>query len=109
MSEDYVTLWACQDCLMVAAGYSEDELGSVPEFAPLTRLPENGMGDLVIGLTADEHSDDCPAFQGGDFIGDVECDCETLSFSWRHCDSCDSHLGGSRHALTYFPREVGNV
>jgi hypothetical protein len=32
----------------------------------------------------------------------VECDCDSLGFSWRACDGCGSALGGGRFALTVF-------
>ena len=46
-----------------------------------------------------------PAY--GAWIGSSDCDCETIDFSWRPCDTCQNALpgggAGTRHAVTLFP------
>ena len=94
------TVWACQDCLMAAAGYTEHETGTVPELEPWTRL---GEGETVSpGFGWEDHTEDCPNRVAG---GTVDCDCETQDFSTSPCGGCGSHLAGSRHAVTVFSRE----
>jgi hypothetical protein len=61
----------CSDCLMAAAGYTAEELGTVPEYTPLTRL-----ADFIV----------------------VPCDGEG-HFSNYPCDGCESPLAGDRYSV----------
>jgi len=38
-------------------------------------------------------------------LGDVGDGSSVDSFSWQSCDTCNSSLGGERHALAFIPRE----
>jgi hypothetical protein len=69
------TVSVCQTCLLVAAGYSTDEMGYAPTETPW-------------GLWADEAGHPVP-----------EADEE--GFSSRPCEGCGDHLAGDRYAATW--------
>jgi hypothetical protein len=74
--------WACSDCLMlIANGETPPELDEDETAAFVARFEAHTDGYWVA-------------------YGD-----ETQDFSWRQCDTCGTFLGGSRHAVTLFPRD----
>lgn len=81
------TLWVCEDCYLVAAGYDEHELGR-PVGDALSLL---GDAEFTLG---GPHEDDCD--------GEGDCNCERREFSWSRCEGCGSTLGGIREALTWW-------
>jgi len=98
---DYATLWVCVDCMMTEASgeIPEDMDERRPE--PWSAIHADDQHRLITpGLMADEHQDDCPNFEDGDFVGLDDEPCEDQDFSWYPCHGCGSHLGGSRHAYT---------
>jgi hypothetical protein len=97
-------LWLCSCCMLAHAA---DGCGCVPngethDCEPLSAIPEHL--DLAMGLSRDEHDDECPNRDEG--AERIDCDCETLTFSWSACDGCSSNLGGERHAFTLFYRSA---
>lgn len=88
------TLWVCVDCLMT------DVNGEIPEDrddrSPLPWSKWDDTREITLGLMKEEHSCDG---------SDPECGCESIEFSWRSCDGCGSHLGGSRQAYTFHEKE----
>lgn len=101
MTRDDTTYWVCVDCLMMAAGYDEHELGREypTDPAPLSRVPEGHA--VVTGLMASEHDTPCGSFNSAlsEFLGG-ECECDRRTFGTWPCDGCGSPLAGERHALT---------
>lgn len=94
-TRETVTVWICQDCMMLLAnGETPPEMSEEETAAWLDSLSDE---EMMPGFGADEHDEDCP--NHGDWIG-ADCSCETVEFSWRPCDSCRSGLGGSRYAAT---------
>jgi len=97
--------WCCSDCLFLFAnGETPPELDEEATAAWLAEIDRKAEG-LTICLGG-EHDEDCPNMTDGQWTGETDCSCETQEFSWSSCDACGSHLGGSRHAVTYF--EKGN-
>ena len=99
--ESLGTIWVCQDCMLHHAngecggcheGHDEEPLSAIE--APNT---------VAMGMAWDEHADDCPN-RVGDYLTDVECDCETNTYSTSQCEGCGSYLHGERHAMTLFNR-----
>ena len=96
------TGWCCVDCLMSLANGEPH-----PDEAKF----DAGVGgaEVTLGMVGDEHSEDCEVFvfdsETGVRVwdGSFECECELRGFSWSPCDVCGSRLGGSRHAVTFFP------
>lgn len=95
--------WCCTDCLFfiaygqTPADWSEAE---VNEF--VARIDaRNPAGSVTLGMGRESH--DC-VNNAGETAGDLggECECETQTFSWSSCDVCGSHLGGERHAVTFW-------
>lgn len=98
----YCTLWACVDCLILEANgeVSPDRPTDQPEPLCLVDRPDR----VTLGMTLEDHAEDCPNRQAGECVD--ECECEDRDFSWSPCDLCGSHLGGSRHAFTWWVSEA---
>jgi hypothetical protein len=98
--------WACVDCLFLLAngetpeGWTEEETQAW--LAKIERRADGGDWEL-----GGEHDDDCPNVdhETGQWLGNADCWCEHQEFSWSSCDVCGSQLGGSRDAVTWYPRE----
>lgn len=96
-TRETATGWICTDCMMLLAnGETPPEMDENETAAWLDSLDDS---EMTPGLMADEHDEDCP--NHGEWQGE-ECYCETQDFSWSPCDSCRSHLGGTRHAVTFW-------
>ena len=78
----------CEDCLMVLAGYSEDELGRDIS-ASVAGLDRESAAGVHVDIACGE---DC---EGG--------------FSWSPCQLCESHLAGDRHPVTFSWHPTGCV
>lgn len=94
MSENYGTIWVCQDCMLHHANgecggcyenHDEEPLGPLDDLQP------------TAGMTQEGHS--CGR-QDDTYFGD--CDCETNEYSTSQCEGCGSYLHGERHAMTLF-------
>ena len=97
-SENYGTIWICQDCLMHEANGEcgschNDEHGHDEE--PLSAI-EPGW-NITLGMDRNEH-------QCGEDVD--ECDCEESTYSTSQCDGCGSYLHGERHAATLWRERV---
>lgn len=92
---EWVQIWVCVDCYMAHHGYDEHELGHAPDREPLSLIGE----DCEI-LSGGEHADDCLSMVDGEWVGETDCDCERIAFTWSACEGCGSQLGGAREALT---------
>ena len=90
------TIWVCEDCTLVHAGYSADELGYTPAVEPWGLEPAI---DVTPGQMAEDHAEDCP--NHGTWAGE-ECECDVRDFSSSSCDGCGDTNGGTRHAFTYW-------
>jgi hypothetical protein len=68
--------------------------------------PLSAIGDGCIatsGMFLNEHEDDCPRRTADiDSAAEMECDCETNTYSTSQCEGCGSYLHGERHAMTLF-------
>lgn len=95
MSNETVTIWVCQCCMLnhangecgCGAYYGED-----PDHDPLSLVDYTKTAS---GAGQEEHS--CGR-QDDAYFG--ECDCETKPFSRSQCEGCGSYLHGERHAMT---------
>ena len=106
------TGWCCIDCLMILANGEDNpdwtEAEATAHHENMTR--QIGECEVTLGLMASEHSDDCPnvwrfehpGISGDIWVGGHECYCEQEEFSWSSCDTCGSHLGGAREAVTFW-------
>lgn len=121
-SENYGTIWVCQDCMLHHAngecggcheGHDEEPLSAIE--APF---------HVAMGMAWSEHScgRECAGHGGEDAdllnpnvnIGETtycdglcqphpeECDCDTNTYSTSQCEGCGSYLHGERHAMTLF-------
>jgi len=108
MSASLGTIWVCGNCLH---HHANGECGSCHDDVhghdkePLSAIPEGQH--TAMGMRYSEHSEDCPNHypEGADTTqasGNVECDCETDTFSTSQCEGCGSYLHGERHAMTLF-------
>jgi hypothetical protein len=90
---DSTVVWVCVDCYLTHHGLlTADYLGR-PE--PLSLL--DGL-DVTSG---GPHGTGCPNVgPDGEWLGEDDCDCERMEFSWSPCHGCGSTLGGAREALT---------
>ena len=80
----------CYDCLQELAN------GETPPDADSTRTPRPGLEGCEVTLGG-KHADHCPnhpSWQG------VECDCESLGFTWSGCQLCTSDLSCGDQAGT---------
>lgn len=96
--ESYGTVWVCLDCALHEAN---GECGGCHddghEEEPLSLVA--GL-DLSMGLSREEHAEDCENRIEGEWRG--ECDCEEVSFSTSQCEGCGSYMHGQRYAMTLF-------
>jgi hypothetical protein len=95
--------WACTDCLILLAnGEVPADLSESEAAAWQEQISERNDGyNLTLGMLREEHS--CRDSEGrtaSDLGG--ECDCEVNSFSWSPCDVCAAHMGGERHAVSFW-------
>lgn len=102
--EEATLTWVCRCCMSRLANddVSGCENSCDPEHAPslLDAYPDDA--DLTIGMLIEEHDEECEnrkAAEAG-IPNEVQCECETITFSKSPCDGCGSHLAGSRHAVT---------
>lgn len=96
---DTCTIWVCVDCMLHHAngecGSCHADEGHDREPMGLVDRPMSGRDMVTMGMLDEQH--DCIQDHDG---SNIECDCETRSFSWSSCDGCGSTLGGERHAFT---------
>lgn len=92
------TIWVCTNCLMHAAngecGDCHREEGHEGG-EPLSLLSNRACP----GMGYEGHSEDCPN-RYGDHLTNVECGCETNTYSTSTCQGCGSDYHGERHAMT---------
>jgi len=93
------TGWACTDCLILLANSDAPADLCEAETADwLAQIAQRTDGyTLTIGMHADEHR--CA---GEDGLRRNDCGCDSDPFSWQPCEVCGSHLGGERHAVTFW-------
>jgi hypothetical protein len=89
------TIWLCMCCMLIAAN---GECCDSPEHGgdgcePLSLI--DPCEQLTLGLTAEEHHEDCP--NHGEWQGE-ECGCERVEFRTTSCEGCGSYLHGERNA-----------
>lgn len=100
--------WVCVCCLMRLA--NDDVTGCenscAPDHAPSLLTSYPGDADLTIGMLIEEHPPECENRQAAEagIANEVECECETITFSKSWCDGCGSPLAGERHAVTMWTR-----
>lgn len=114
---------ACTDCLMfLANGETPPEMTEEETEEYLDRV-SSSAGEGMYWNVGGEHAEDCPNMargacivganddpndhdyhdhEEGTWIGDTDCYCDDLGFSWSACDVCGTRLGGDRHAVHYF-------
>lgn len=98
MSNESITIWVCQCCMLnhangecgCGAYYGED-----PDHDPLSLVSDS---DITMGMLREEHGCGDP-----DSVHD-ECDCETDTYNTSRCEGCGSWLHGERHAMTLWPQ-----
>lgn len=111
--ENYGTIWVCGNCLHHHAnGECGDCHNDSHDKEPLSAIEYPFT--LAMGMGWQDHDDDCLTFIVNDLRdrfpdmvwpnvpGDYECDCESMTHSYRACDGCYSYLHGERHAMTLF-------
>jgi len=91
------TVWVCQCCALSHANGEccADDTHGGDGIAPWS-LVDDARYSVTAGLLWEEHHEECPNHQAGEWVD--ECDCEDLGFSWSSCDGCGSTLGGTRRA-----------
>lgn len=93
--------WACVDCLCMLANGEVEDWDEWETYA-WERTVEHRLGDVSVELGG-EHADGCPnVAEDGSWLGESDCDCEQMDFTWRPCDVCGSALGGSRDAVHFY-------
>lgn len=106
--QNYGTIWVCQCCMLTHANgecCSDLYYGQDPDHDPLSSI---GSGFTVaMGMAYSEHDEECGNYfpEGADTTqasGNIECDCETNTYSTSPCQGCGSWLHGERHAMTLF-------
>lgn len=99
--------WCCNDCLFMLAN-GEVESWDEWETYAWEKTVEANLGQWRVGLGG-EHGEGCPNVdqETGAWIGESDCDCEQIEFSWSRCDVCRSGLGGSRDAVHFWTEEEG--
>jgi hypothetical protein len=98
MNKNLGTIWVCIDCMLHEAN---GECGGCHDDEHEGGEPLSSIGDgfsATMGMTWDEHAEDCQNRIEGEWRG--ECDCETDTFSTSQCEGCGSQLHGSRYAMT---------
>lgn len=110
------TGWACVDCLMILANGEDNPEWSEEEAAAHHAAMDRECDgcEVTLGLMASEHDEECPnvwhfyhpGIEYHLWRGGQDCWCEHDEFSWSSCDVCGSQLGGSRDAVTFWPKEV---
>lgn len=96
--------WCCNDCLFYLANGETPEHMTEDETAEWLAGIEQNLGEWHVDLGG-KHDDDCPNMRDGEWVGDTDCYCEQIDFSWSACDVCRSHLGGSRDAVFFYTLE----
>ena len=96
---EHMTGWVCIDCIMlIANGETPPEMSEDETEKWLAKMDDDT--EVTLGIMAEDHVDDCPNIEDGEWIGESDCYCETIEFSMNRCDNCDTHLAGSRHGVT---------
>lgn len=88
-------IWVCVDCLFAHCGWTEEELGYKPDTEPWALWADGSAQGVTMGGACDWETCEERNTRG-------ECECDSMDFSWSPCDGCGSHLGGTRHAFTYW-------
>jgi hypothetical protein len=103
MSENYGTIWVCQDCML---HHANGECGSCSDlYGPHDEEPLSAIEapfTVAMGMAYDEHAEDCETRIHNGAPDNYECDCETNTYSTSQCEGCRSYLHGERHAMTLF-------
>lgn len=109
MTETHASTWCCTDCMMLFAnGETPPELDEDATAAWVAEIDRRTDGYYV--ACGGDHETGCENVEWDEdgnyvaWIGSTECYCETQDFSRSQCGTCGSNLGGSRHAVTLFPR-----
>lgn len=92
MSNETVTIWVCQDCMLHHA--SGECGGCHNDNHDATPMGLLDWSKVAMGMRQEWHSCGDP-----DNVYD-ECDCETNAFSRSPCQGCGSWLHGERRAMT---------
>lgn len=91
--------WCCTDCMMLLAnGETPPEMDEDETAAWLASLISTA------NITPGRHTDVCGCEDWD--TDEHRYGCEHDSFSWSACDVCHSHLGGERHAVTFWFEQV---
>lgn len=94
--------WCCNDCLFWLANGETPEEMSEEKTAEWLAGITNNLGNWHVDLGG-KHLEGCPNIAlDGSWVGDTDCDCETIEFSRSSCDVCRSTLGGSRDAVHFY-------
>jgi len=90
-----VEVWVCYACM------SEMANGETPEGEFENRTRYVGENEVVYPGGAHD-LEFCAKLKDGVYDLDAECDCETIGFSSKPCDTCENFLAGERFAATLF-------
>lgn len=97
MTASDIATRCCTDCIMLFAnGENPQDLSEDETSAWHAEIDRRIEGYYV--ACGGAHEEGCTN------DGSEDCGCETREFSWSQCGTCGSTLGGSRHAVTLFPR-----
>lgn len=103
--KSYGTIWVCVCCMLSHANgecCADDQHGG-DGVEPLSAI--EAPFTVAMGMTHEDHADDCEVRVQGGWPDNYECDCETDTFSKTQCEGCGSWLHGERHAMTLFKEE----
>lgn len=104
--ENYGTIWVCRCCMLTHSNgecCSDLYYGQGPDHDPLASITDGFY--VTMGMLYSEHDEECENYfpEGADTTqasGNIECDCETNTYSTSQCEGCGSYLHGERHAMT---------
>ncbi len=110
--EDYGNAYVCQDCYFAhhygaheheGMWYSGDS-DTPAECEPLARLAgyelsDNTCSNHSVTDLRDSDGDETGETSECEYCGQSGYETGEHDFSWRACEGCGSHLGGSRHRL----------
>lgn len=102
-TDETITVWLCEDCVLAANGYDAHEIGYEPDSEPLAKLD----GYLVLRDYCPDHywrNSDTPCENcDGEYNADEDDGRE--DFSTRDCSGCNTRLAGGRyrHVLHAIP------
>jgi hypothetical protein len=105
-----IAMWVCTDCMMLFANGENPPEATEEETAAWHAAIDASIPDGYRVACGGTHEVGCANVEWDDdgnyvsWIGSSDCQCETIDFTWRSCDTCHNSLpgggAGHRHAIT---------